>query len=58
MSDAGVISVVDEITGIVECLCHHLTDFSIESYDPEVAARNRMSSNIYRIKKFSAINVE
>lgn len=57
MSDAGVMTTVNETTGDVNCSVYHLTDFSIESYDPEYAARNRMSSNIYKIKKFSAIDV-
>ncbi|CDW90564.1 protein serine threonine [Stylonychia lemnae] len=58
MSDAGVITSIDNVTGAVNCSAYHLTDFSIESYDPEVAAKNRMSSNIYKIKKFSAIEVD
>eukprot|EP00347_Sterkiella_histriomuscorum_P024341 403331462 len=58
MSDSGVISVVDNITGKVQCQVYHLTDFSIESFDPTYAQRNRMNSNLQKYESFQAIPMQ
>lgn len=58
MSDSGVITQIDAVTGEITCKVYHLTDFSIESFDPSFSLIPNMDPNLRKVESFKAIPIE
>ncbi len=51
LSDLGLVSRFDTNTGTIQCESYHLTDFSIEEYDP-MDKTTTMPPNLNRVDVF------